>query len=86
MIRKRLTSGERFSRACHRVLCRAHHRLFGVGSAEAAEEGCLVVKDHADRVNMHEAKSQLSRLVAAAEAGEEVIIARRGKPAIVEVR
>jgi prevent-host-death family protein len=32
-------------------------------------------------VNMHEAKSQLSRLVERAEAGEEIIIARAGKPA-----
>lgn len=29
---------------------------------------------------MHEAKSQLSRLVERAEAGEEVIIGRAGKP------
>lgn len=33
------------------------------------------------QVNMHEAKSTLSELVAAAEAGEEVIIARNGAPA-----
>lgn len=33
-------------------------------------------------VNMHEAKSQLSRLVARAEAGEEVVIARDGRPAV----
>jgi prevent-host-death family protein len=32
-------------------------------------------------VNMHEAKSQLSQLVEAAERGESVIIARNGKPA-----
>jgi prevent-host-death family protein len=32
------------------------------------------------RVGMHEAKTQLSKLVAAAEAGEEVVIERRGKP------
>ena len=31
-------------------------------------------------VNVHEAKSQLSRLLAQVEAGEEVIIARNGKP------
>ncbi|HMJ54740.1 MAG TPA: type II toxin-antitoxin system prevent-host-death family antitoxin [Polyangiaceae bacterium] len=31
-------------------------------------------------VNMHEAKTMLSKLVAAAEAGEEVILARAGKP------
>jgi prevent-host-death family protein len=32
-------------------------------------------------VNMHEAKTQLSRLVEKAERGEETIIARAGKPA-----
>jgi prevent-host-death family protein len=31
-------------------------------------------------VGMHEAKTTLSKLVAAAEAGEEVIIERSGKP------
>lgn len=31
-------------------------------------------------VNMHEAKSSLSRLVEAVEAGEEVVIARNGAP------
>lgn len=31
-------------------------------------------------VNVHEAKTQLSRLLAQAEAGEEVVIARRGEP------
>jgi prevent-host-death family protein len=34
----------------------------------------------AREVNIHEAKTQLSRLVAAAEAGEEVVIARAGRP------
>ena len=33
-------------------------------------------------VNMHDAKSQLSKLIAAAEAGEEVVIARKGNPAV----
>lgn len=32
------------------------------------------------RVGMHEAKSQLSRLVGLAEGGEEVIIQRSGRP------
>lgn len=32
------------------------------------------------RVGMHEAKSQLSRLVALAEGGEEVILQRSGRP------
>ena len=31
-------------------------------------------------VNVHEAKTELSRLLAAVEAGDEVVIARRGKP------
>jgi prevent-host-death family protein len=34
------------------------------------------------KVNMHEAKSQLSRLVEAACRGEEVIVSRRGVPAV----
>jgi prevent-host-death family protein len=32
------------------------------------------------QVNVHQAKSQLSQLLADVEAGEEVIIARAGKP------
>ena len=31
-------------------------------------------------VNIHEAKTQLSRLLALVEGGEEVVIARNGKP------
>ena len=31
-------------------------------------------------INMHEAKSQLSKLVEWAEAGQETVIARAGKP------
>jgi prevent-host-death family protein len=34
------------------------------------------------QVNMHEAKTRLSELVAAAERGEEVLIARNGRPAV----
>ena len=37
-------------------------------------------------VNVHQAKTQLSRLLAQAEAGEEVIIARNGKPVARLVR
>ena len=33
-------------------------------------------------VNMHDAKSQLSRLVEAATSGEEVILARAGHPVV----
>lgn len=31
-------------------------------------------------VNVHEAKTQLSRLLEAVEAGEEIVIARAGRP------
>jgi len=34
------------------------------------------------QVNMHDAKTRLSELVAAAERGEEVLIARHGRPAV----
>ena len=34
------------------------------------------------QANVHQAKSQLSRLIERAEAGEEVVIARNGKPAV----
>lgn len=33
-----------------------------------------------DQVNVHEAKTQLSKLLARAERGEEIVIARDGKP------
>jgi prevent-host-death family protein len=33
-------------------------------------------------VNVHHAKTNLSKLISAAESGEEVIIARNGKPAV----
>lgn len=33
-------------------------------------------------VNVHDAKSQLSKLIAEAEAGNDVVIARNGKPAV----
>lgn len=34
-----------------------------------------------EQVNIHEAKTHLSRLVGRAEAGEEIVIARAGRPA-----
>ena len=37
------------------------------------------------QMNIAEAKARLSELVAAAERGEEVVIARGGKPAVVLV-
>lgn len=37
-------------------------------------------------VNIHEAKTQLSRLVADVEAGEEVVLARAGRPVARLVR
>jgi len=36
--------------------------------------------------NMHEAKTNLSRLVEQAKAGEEIIIAQNGKPAVKLVK
>ncbi len=33
-------------------------------------------------VNVHQAKTQLSQLLARVEAGEEVVIARRGEPVV----
>jgi prevent-host-death family protein len=33
-------------------------------------------------VNVHHAKTHLSKLIAAVESGEEVVIARNGKPAV----
>ena len=33
-----------------------------------------------DPINIHSAKTQLSKLIEAAERGEEIIIARAGKP------
>jgi prevent-host-death family protein len=40
-----------------------------------AEDG-----EHLDTVNVHEAKTHLSRLLERVEAGEEIVIARAGKP------
>ncbi len=37
-------------------------------------------------VNVHEAKTQLSRLLARAEKGDEIVIARAGKPVAKLVR
>jgi prevent-host-death family protein len=41
-----------------------------------------------DKVNMHEAKTHLSKLVERVEGGEEIVISRAGKPAakLVPVR
>lgn len=36
----------------------------------------------AETINMHQAKSSLSRLVARALAGEEIVIARNGEPLV----
>ncbi len=44
--------------------------------SQLAPKGCAVVVV----VNVHQAKTQLSRLLAQVEAGEDVVIARRGKP------
>ncbi|HEY0392264.1 MAG TPA: type II toxin-antitoxin system prevent-host-death family antitoxin [Solirubrobacterales bacterium] len=37
--------------------------------------------DDLDMVNMHEAKTHLSKLVARVEGGEQIVITRAGKPA-----
>ena len=37
-------------------------------------------------VNVHHAKTNLSKLISAVESGEEVIIARNGKPAVKLVK
>ena len=37
-------------------------------------------------VNIHEAKTHLSRLIRAVQSGEEVVIARRGEPVVRLVR
>jgi prevent-host-death family protein len=34
------------------------------------------------RIGMHEAKTQLSKLVERVEGGEEIVITRRGEPAV----
>jgi prevent-host-death family protein len=38
------------------------------------------------QVNVHEAKTHLSRLLARVEAGEDILIAKRGKPVAVLTR
>lgn len=38
------------------------------------------------KVNIHEAKTTLSQLVEAAEAGEKVVLARAGKPVVELIR
>lgn len=43
---------------------------------------CSCYTDHMTTMNIAEAKSKLSELVARAEAGEEVVIARNGKPSV----
>ena len=40
----------------------------------------ILAKVRLMKANVHDAETQLSRLLARAEAGEEVIIARHGKP------
>jgi prevent-host-death family protein len=40
----------------------------------------MAAKD-SDTVNMHEAKTHLSKLVARVEGGEQIVISRAGKPA-----
>jgi prevent-host-death family protein len=37
--------------------------------------------EHLDQVNMHEAKTHLSKLVERVQGGEEIVISRAGRPA-----
>jgi hypothetical protein len=39
-----------------------------------------------EQVNIHDAKTRLSSLIARAEAGEEIIIARAKKPSVLSQR
>ena len=50
--------------------------------AKLANSGMPVMR----KVNIHEAKTTLSQLVEAAEAGETVVLARAGKPVVKLVR
>ncbi len=43
----------------------------------------MSAQNHADGVNIYDAKTQFSRLVARAESGEEVTITRNGRPVAV---
>jgi prevent-host-death family protein len=42
----------------------------------------IVILSHMTQVGMHEAKTRLSQLVERALAGEEIVVTRRGKPAV----
>ena len=42
----------------------------------------MVVKAVVKQVNIHQAKTELSKLVERVEAGEEIVIARAGRPAV----
>jgi prevent-host-death family protein len=46
-----------------------------------AERGREMSTEDLDAVNMHEAKTHLSKLVARVEGGEQIIITRAGRPA-----
>lgn len=54
---------------------------FDVTRTEERYPGIALANVLVMQVNMHDAKTRLSELVAAAETGEEVIIARNGEPA-----
>lgn len=55
------------------------HRRDSRSDAEAINESTKLV-NMAEIVNMHDAKTHLSRLVAQVEQGEEFVIARGGRP------
>src|SRR2546423_1631715 len=59
--------------------------MFATGGREPCQGHCnapLAIVLAMAQVGMHEAKTNLSKLVARAEAGEEIVIARNGKPAV----
>ena len=63
--------------ALHTLLAYAAHCLFGQHELDLARSGVTI-----RMTNIHEAKSQLSKLVERALAGEEVVIAKAGKPMV----
>jgi prevent-host-death family protein len=50
-------------------------------AAVESKGGELMGAEDLDHVNMHEAKTHLSKLVGRVEAGEQIVIDRAGKPA-----
>jgi prevent-host-death family protein len=56
----------------------------GLGSLPSVDDRCVRSQDRlVKQVNIHEAKTQLSRLLEEVEGGERVVIARAGEPVAV---